>query len=122
MALSLIFNQFGYLSHSMSPSNTNPFHSLFLSYPIQLDDDARLAISVSIVTIFDSRAVLEDGAVELTGAFGEVLHITAVLLGEVPVCDAFMVFLGLDGVIVGCREQEIRCAEKLSCYSSKIPV
>lgn len=86
----------------MSPSNTIPFPFL-LSYPIQLDDDAWLALLVSIVTVIDSRALLQDGAVELTGALRVVLHVAAVLLQEVLVRDALVIFLGLDGVVVGCR-------------------
>lgn len=57
--LFLITNQFHFLSQSMSPSNTIPFPSPFPhSYPIHLDDDARLARLVSIVTVIDARAVL----------------------------------------------------------------
>lgn len=86
----------------MSPSNTIPF-PLPLSYPIQLDDDAWLAVLVSIVTVTDSRAVLQKGAVELTGALRVVLHVAAVLLHEVLVWGALIIFLGLDGVVVSCR-------------------
>lgn len=92
----------------MSPSNSILFSlpSFFLSYPIQLDDDAWLSILVSIVTVMDSRAHVENGAVELTGAFGVVLHIAAVLLHKVFVGLALCIFLGLDGVIVGCRGED----------------
>lgn len=74
------------------------------NHPIQLDDDAWPAVLVSIVTVIDSRAVLQYGAVELTGALWVVLHITTVLLQEVAVWDALIIFLGLDGVVVGCQE------------------
>lgn len=70
-------------------------------HPIQLDDDAWLAVLVSIVTVTDSRAVLQNSAVELTGALRVVLHIAAVLLQEVLVGGALVIFLGLDGVVVG---------------------
>lgn len=95
-------NQLHFLSHSMSPSNSIPF-PFPLSYPIQLDDDAWLAIMVSIVTVIDARAILQKGAIELTGALGVVLDIAAVLLQEVLVWDALVIFLGLRGVVVGCR-------------------
>jgi len=71
------------------------------NHPIQLDDDAWLAVLVSIVTVTDSRAVLQNGAVELTGALWVVLHIATVLLQEVLVGGALVIFLGLDGVVVG---------------------
>lgn len=74
------------------------------NHPIQLDDDARLALLVSIVTVTDSRAVLQNGAVELTGTLRIVLHVPAVLLQEVLVWGALVVFLGLHGVVVGCQE------------------
>lgn len=86
----------------MSPSNT-VFFPLFPSYPIHLDDDAWLALPVTIVTVLESRALLKNGAVELTGALWVVLHVTAVFLQEVLVWGAFMVFLGLEGVVIGCR-------------------
>lgn len=95
-------NQLHFLGHSMSPSNSIPF-PFPLSYPIQLDDDAWLAIMVSIVTVIDARAILQKGAIELTGALGVVLDIAAVLLQEVLVWDALVIFLGLRGVVVGCR-------------------
>lgn len=95
-------NQFHFLSHSMSPSNSIPF-PFPLSYPIQLDDDALLALMVSIVTVIDARALLQKGAIELTGALGVVLDVAAVLLQEVLVWDALVIFLGLRGVVVGCR-------------------
>lgn len=76
-------------------------HPSSFSYPIQLDDDAWLAIPVSVGMVIDSRAVLQDGAVELTGALRVVLHITTVLLQEVLVWGALVIFLGLDGVVVG---------------------
>lgn len=80
-----------------------PFFFSSFSYPIQLDDDARLAILVSIVTVIESRAFSQNGSVELTGALGVVLHIAAVLLQEVLVRSARVVLLGLDGVVVSCR-------------------
>lgn len=98
----LIPNQINY--HSMSPSNTIPLPSpLSFSYPIQLDDDAWLSFLVSIVTVTDSRAVLQNGAVELTWALWVVLHIATVLLQEVLVWGALVIFLALNGVVVGCR-------------------
>lgn len=87
----------------MSPSNNHhPVLSLSVSlYPIQLDDDAWLADVVSIVTVIDSIAVLQDAAVELTGALRVVLHIATVLLEEVLVRCALVILLGLDCVVVG---------------------
>lgn len=81
---------------------------MFLSYPIHLDDNAWLALVVSIVTVMDSRAFIEDCAVKLTGAFRVVFHIAAVLLPEVLVGGALVVFLGLDGVVVGCSREDCR--------------
>lgn len=95
LLISLSLHHFHYLSRSMSPSNTILF-PFPLSYPIQLDDDARLALLVSIVTVVEPRAVLQDGAVELTGALWVVLHISAVLLQEVLIRGALVIFLGLD--------------------------
>lgn len=82
------------------------FNAFPLSYPIQLDDDAWLALLVSIVTVIDARAVLQEGAVELTGALRVVLHITTVLLQEVLVWGALVIFLDLYGVVVGCRGKD----------------
>lgn len=90
-------NRLSLAPDSGSPSNTIPFRIAFslFPYPIQLDDDAWLALLVSIVTVGDARALLQDGAVELTGALGVVLHIAAVLLQEVLVRGALVVLLGL---------------------------
>lgn len=71
------------------------------NHPIHFDDDARLANVVTIVTIIKSRADVQYGAVELTGAFWVVLHLTAVLLLKILVRDALVVFLGLDCIVVG---------------------
>lgn len=91
------------------PSNSIIFPSLLsssFSYPIQLDDDTRLALLVSIVTVLESRACIQNGSVELTGALGVVLHIATVLLLKELVGSALVVFLGLDGVVVSCRGRE----------------
>lgn len=86
----------------MSPSNTTPFPLPFpRPYPIHLDDDAWLSLPVSIVMVIDARALLQQGAVELTGALWVVLHVAAVLLQEVLIRDALVVFLDLRGVVVG---------------------
>lgn len=54
----------------------------------------------------DSGAHSQDGAVELTGSFGVVLHVVAVLLHKVLVGDALLVLLDLDGFVVGCAGEE----------------
>lgn len=86
----------------MSPSNSILFLSLFpRSYPIHLDDDTWLSLLVSIVTVKDARALLQQGAVELTGALRVVLHVAAVLLEEVLIRGALIILLDLHGVVVG---------------------
>lgn len=93
---------FHYLSHSMSPSNSILFLSLFpRPYPIHLDDDTWLSLLVSIVTVNDARALLQPGAVELAGALRVVLHVAAVLLEEVLIRGALVILLDLRGVVVG---------------------
>lgn len=51
---------------------------------------------VSIETVIDSGAVLQHGAVELTGALRVVFHVSAVGLQKVLVWDALVVILDLD--------------------------
>lgn len=86
----------------LATASHHPLPSSFFSYPIQLDDDAWLALLVSIVTVIDSGAVLQNGAVELTGALGVILHVAAVLLHKVLVWGALVVLLGLYRVVVRC--------------------
>lgn len=68
----------------------------FTSYTVELNDDAGLALIVTIVTICDPRAVLQYGAFELAGTLGEVFQTAAVLLDEVLIRFTLIILLGLD--------------------------
>jgi len=51
-------------------------------YPVELDEDARLPLAVTIETIRESRAVLQQRPVELTGTLRVVPHLEGETGGE----------------------------------------
>lgn len=76
-------------------------HPLPLTYTVHFDEDAGLASVVAIVTVLHPRALLQQGAVELAGAFGVVPHVSTVLLDVVAVGGAFVIGQRLVGIVVG---------------------
>ncbi len=83
--------------------STHAFY--FTSYTVKLDDDAGLAIVVTIITICDPRAILQYGAFELAGTLGEVFQAATVLLDEVLIRFTVIILLGLDCVVVRCIKE-----------------
>lgn len=71
-----------------------------ISYPVEFDEHTGFAVTVTVRAVGESGTILQYGAVELTGAFGVVANLAAVLLNEVLIGGAGVIIFHLLTVII----------------------